>query len=84
MNRAVAWDTERAATLARKAYRFVASVYPSDAPLEPLNVHEDTALKAQAAGDFDAYEDALTASLIKVDPAANSQRGQTSPPYLLA
>jgi hypothetical protein len=59
MNRAVAWDTERAATLARKAYRFVASVYPSDAPLELLNFHEDAALKAQAAGDFDAYEDAL-------------------------
>jgi hypothetical protein len=54
-----AWDTERAATLARKAYRYVAAIYPSDASLEPLDIHQDAALQAQAAGDFDAYEDAL-------------------------
>ena len=53
------WDTKLASERAREAYRYVAKVYPSDAPLEPLSVHEDAALKAQAAGDFDAYEDAL-------------------------
>jgi hypothetical protein len=55
----VMWDTERAATLARKAYRYVARVYPPDASLEPLDVHQDAALQAQAAGDFQGYQEAL-------------------------
>jgi hypothetical protein len=69
------WDTERAATLARKAYRYVARVYPSDAPLEPLNVHEDAALQAQAAGDFDAYEDALRAMMRAALEVKAARRG---------
>jgi hypothetical protein len=53
------WDTRRAATLARKAYRYVGRVYPSDASLESLGVHQDAALEAQRHGDVEAYEDAL-------------------------
>jgi hypothetical protein len=73
------WDTERAATLARKAYRYLARVYPypTDAPLEPLNVHEDAALKAQAAGDFDAYEDALRA-MMRTALEAKMERGRAA------
>jgi hypothetical protein len=32
---------------------------PSDVSLEPLDGYQDAALQTQAAGDFDAYEDAL-------------------------
>ena len=71
------WDTERAATLARKAYRYLARVYPTDAPLEPLNVHEDATLKAQAAGDFDAYEDALRA-MMRTALEAKMERGRAA------
>jgi hypothetical protein len=71
------WDTERAATLARKAYRYLARVYPTDAPLEPLNVHEDAALKAQAASDFDAYEDALRA-MMRTALEAKMERGRAA------
>jgi hypothetical protein len=55
----VIWDKELASECAREAYRFVARVYPSDASLQSLDVHQDAALQAQAAGDFDAYENAL-------------------------
>ena len=57
------WNTDRAATLARKTYRFIAQTMPPDASLEALDVHQDAALRAQAAGDFDAYEDALRAMM---------------------
>jgi hypothetical protein len=71
----VSWDTERAATLARKAYRYVARVYLSDESLEPLDVHQDAALQAQAAGDFDAYEDALRAMMRTALEAKAVRRG---------
>ena len=54
-----AWDTERAAELARKAYRYVARTFPPDAPLEELGRADMAVLKAQEAGDFDAYQEAL-------------------------
>jgi hypothetical protein len=57
------WDTQRAAERARMAYLYIAGVYPSDESLEPLDVHQDAALHAQSAGDFDAYEDALRAMM---------------------
>ncbi len=53
------WDTDLAAVRARTAYRFVSEVYPKDAPLEPLDAAQDAVLKAQAAGDFAAFEQAL-------------------------
>jgi hypothetical protein len=53
------WDTEKAAELARKAYRYVARVYPPDAPLKPLGVADRAALEAQERGDWPAYEEAL-------------------------
>ena len=70
-----AWDTEKAETLARKFYRFVAAVYPSDPPLEPVNAHEDAALQAQAAGDFDAYEDALRGMMRVALETKTARRG---------
>jgi hypothetical protein len=53
------WDTERAAELAREAYRYVARTYPPDAPLEDLGRADMAVLEAQEAGDFEAYEEAL-------------------------
>jgi hypothetical protein len=56
---AVAWDTEKAAELARTAYRYVARTYPKDAPLEPLGRADMAVLEAQERGDWPAYEEAL-------------------------
>jgi len=56
---ALAWDTEKAADLAREAYRYVARTYPPDAPLEPLGRADMAVLRAQEAGDWQAYEEAL-------------------------
>jgi hypothetical protein len=53
------WDTEKAAELARTAYRYVARVYPEEAPLKPLGVADMRVLEAQEAGDWQAYEEAL-------------------------
>jgi hypothetical protein len=53
------WDTELAADRAREAYRYVARVYPKDAPLEPLGRADATVLRAQARLDWPAYEEAL-------------------------
>jgi len=53
------WDTERAAQLAREAYRYVGKVYPPDAPMEPIGRADVVVLEAQEAGDFEAYEEAL-------------------------
>lgn len=55
----VLWDTERAATLARKAYRFVATTHPREAGYEALDEHTDAAYEAERAGDLEAFEDAL-------------------------
>jgi hypothetical protein len=41
------WDTERAARLARKAFRYVARTYPPDAPLEPLGRADAAAVEAE-------------------------------------
>jgi hypothetical protein len=56
---AAAWDTERAAELARKAYKYVARWHPLDAPLEPLGRADMAVLEAQERRDWQAYEDAL-------------------------
>jgi hypothetical protein len=56
---ATAWDTERAAELAREAYRYVARTYPPGAPLEPLGTADRAVLDAQERGDWRAYEEAL-------------------------
>jgi hypothetical protein len=53
------WDNERAAELARKAYSYVARVYPPDAPLKPLGVADVRVLEAQERGDWSVYEEAL-------------------------
>jgi hypothetical protein len=56
---AATWDTELAAELARTAYRYVASTYPKDAPLEPLGRADAAVLRAQERRDWPAYEEAL-------------------------
>jgi hypothetical protein len=53
------WDTERAAELARKAYHYVARVYPPDAPLEPVGRADVVVLEAQEASYWPAYVEAL-------------------------
>lgn len=47
-----AWDTERAAHLAREAYRYVARTFPPDAPLEPLGRADMAVLEPQEACRF--------------------------------
>ena len=59
MTSGTAWDTERAAELASRAYGYVGRVYPPDAHLAPLDGPQDAALGAQAAGDWSGYERAL-------------------------
>jgi hypothetical protein len=54
----VVWDTELAAQRAREAYRYVARVYPKDAPLEPLGRADMAVLEAQERGDWQGYEEA--------------------------
>jgi hypothetical protein len=55
------WDTERAAELARIAYRYryVAKVYPKGAPLDILGRADARVLEAEKAGDWEAYKQAL-------------------------
>ena len=53
------WDTERAAELARTAYRYVARSYPENAPLEPLGRADLAVIKAQERRDWGGYEEAL-------------------------
>jgi hypothetical protein len=53
------WDTERAAELARTAYRYVARLYPKDAPLEPLRRADMAVLETQERRDWGGYEEAL-------------------------
>ena len=57
------WDTERAATLARKAYRFVADAHPKEAGFEALDEYTAAAWRAERAGDLEAFEDALRAMM---------------------
>ena len=59
MRRAVEWDTQRASELAREAYRYLVKTMPRDANLDVLAPHEDAALEAQRAGDWQGYEEAL-------------------------
>jgi hypothetical protein len=56
---AAAWDAERAAELARIAYRYVGRTYPKDAPLEPLGRVDMAVLEAQERRDWPGYEEAL-------------------------
>jgi hypothetical protein len=58
-----AWDTEGAETLARKAYRFVATVCPSEAGYAALDKYTGAAYQAERAGDLEAFEDALRAMM---------------------
>jgi hypothetical protein len=53
------WDTELAAERAREAYRYVARVYPKDAPWAPIGRADAAVLRAQARLDWPAYEEAL-------------------------
>jgi hypothetical protein len=53
------WDSERAAELARTAYRYVARTYPENAPLEPLGRADMAVIKAQERRDWSGYEQAL-------------------------
>jgi hypothetical protein len=55
----VPWDTARASELAREAYRYLVKTMPKDSDLDVLAPHEDAALEAQRAGDWQAYEEAL-------------------------
>ncbi len=59
MSRPLTWDTELASERAREAYRYVARMMPKDANLEVLASHEDAAIAAQRAADWQAYEEAL-------------------------
>jgi hypothetical protein len=54
-----AWNTGKAAELARTAYRYVAATHPKDESLESLDGPQDAVLEAQSAGDWQAYEEAL-------------------------
>lgn len=54
---ALAWDTERAADLAREAYRYVARTYPPDAPLEPEEHKSPGELMFEALVETGAYKD---------------------------
>ena len=53
------WDAQRADELATKAFRYIARIYPKDAPLEPLGLADEAAWQAQEAGDLAAFEEAL-------------------------
>jgi len=55
------WNTEFAAERARIAYRYVARVYPKDAPLEPIGRADAAVVEAQERRDWPAYEAALRA-----------------------
>jgi hypothetical protein len=57
------WDTERASELARKAYRYVAKVYPPDAPLEPIGRADAVVVEAEERGDWPAYVEGLRAMM---------------------
>ena len=59
MSRAVVWDTKLASERAREAYRYVAHTMPKDANLDVLAPHEDAAIAAQRAGDWQGYVGAL-------------------------
>jgi hypothetical protein len=71
------WDTERAAQLARTAYRYVAKVYPRHAPLEPIGRADAVVLEAEEAGDFEAYEEALRdlCRVARREAMAHSKKG---------
>jgi hypothetical protein len=73
--RAPTWDTERAAAMARKAYRYVATVHPREAGYEALDEYTDAAHEAEAAGDLDAFEDALRALMRTALEARTARRG---------
>jgi hypothetical protein len=59
MSPSATWDTQKAAELATVAYRYVGKVYPKDAPLEPLGRADAAVLRAEEAGDWKGYEEAL-------------------------
>jgi hypothetical protein len=53
------WDAERAAELARTAYRYVGRTHPADTPLEPLGIADMAVLEEQERGDWDGYVEGL-------------------------
>jgi hypothetical protein len=58
-DRGQAWDGAKATDLARRAYQFIAKVFPKDVDLGVLDDVQDAVLTAQGVGDFPAYEEAL-------------------------
>lgn len=54
-----AWDAEKAAERAQRAYRYVAEVYPRGAGYAPLDGYTKAADEAERTGDWPAFEDAL-------------------------
>ena len=48
------WDTQKAAELAREAYRYVGRTYPKDAPLEPIGRADLAVLEAQSMEELEA------------------------------
>jgi hypothetical protein len=53
------WDTERAARRAEQAYRYVSRTLPPGADYSALDAHTEAAYKAERAGDWPAYLEAL-------------------------
>ena len=72
---APAWDTERAAELASKAYSYVGKVYPKAAGYDRLDEYTEAAHAAQDAGDFAAFEDALRELMRAARREALKRRG---------
>jgi hypothetical protein len=70
-----AWETERAATLARKAYRYVAKVYPKGEGCEALDAYTQAAYEAERAGSLAAFEDALRGMMQTALEARTARRG---------
>jgi hypothetical protein len=72
---APAWDTERAAELASKAYSYVGKVYPKAAGYDRLDEYTEAAHAAQDAGDVAAFEDALRELMRAARREALKRRG---------
>jgi hypothetical protein len=72
---APAWDPERAAELARTAYRYVADTYPRGVGYGPLDAFTEAAHAAEGAGDVGTFEEALRELMLAARRAAVKRRG---------
>jgi hypothetical protein len=70
-----AWDTKAAAEKAQMACRYVADTYPIGADYTPLEPHVDAAWRAETAGDWPGYPDALRCSMRAARAQAMERRG---------